>query len=293
MKLALGTVQFGTNYGITNSQGQVQIAEVQRILDFAQKNNIKTLDTAPNYGDSEETLGKIGVKNWQVITKTISIKKGVDKVIKATHQSLKKLNKKTIDGLLIHDINDTKNKQFDTLFKRLNALKKQGLVKKIGFSTYTPEQIDFLLANFDFDLIQVPINLFDQRLIVEGKLKKIKNKNIEIHARSIFLQGLLLTKPKHIYFSKWQVHFDHYFNTLNTKKIHPLSACINFALSITELDKIIVGVTSTQELAGIITASKQNINLNYLPFTIAEQNLINPTLWKNNLYYDHKNLYYR
>jgi len=89
-KLALGTVQFGLDYGVTNSAGKVQIREVASILEYAKEKNINVLDTAASYGNSEEVLGKIGVNHFQIVTKTTSINNGIDKVIESFYQSLKK-----------------------------------------------------------------------------------------------------------------------------------------------------------------------------------------------------------
>jgi len=175
-KLALGTVQFGLDYGVTNCNGQTTLDEVQKILDCAKDNGINTLDTAPGYGNCEQILGKMGIDDCQIITKTTPLNGSINEVIDNFYQSLKKLNVERVEGLLIHNIDDIKNKQFDALFSKLNELKQQGFVKKIGFSTYTPEQVDFLLENFDFDLIQLPFNVFDVRLIEGGQLRALKNK---------------------------------------------------------------------------------------------------------------------
>lgn len=75
----------------------------------------------------------------------------------------------------------------------------------------SPEQVDSLLSNFDFDLIQVPFNVFDARLTRDGQLSTLKNKNVEIHTRSAFLQGMLLNfdnLPKH--FKTWEKQFNEY-----------------------------------------------------------------------------------
>ena len=208
-KLVIGTAQFGLDYGITNHDGQVPINEVKKILNFAKKNNINTLDTASNYGNSEDVLGKICVGDYHIITKTTSLKNGANEVIKNFHHSLKKIKKTKVKGLLVHNIEEVKDSQFSVVFKQLNELKRQGLVEKIGFSTYTPKQIDFLLNNFDFDLVQLPFNVFDNRLIQGGQLKALKKKKIEIHARSIFLQGLLLDfNNLSDYFLTWKNEFD-------------------------------------------------------------------------------------
>ena len=175
-KLAIGTAQFGLNYGVTNHSGKVKIKEVIKILDRANNSGIYTIDTSANYGNSEEVLGKIGVKNCQVITKTIMLNDDVNIVVDCFEKSLLRLNINQAEGILIHNFDDIKNKNFDVLLKRLEEFKRDDVVKKIGFSTYTPKQVDFLLENFDFDLIQLPFNVFDNRLIEGGQLKKLKKK---------------------------------------------------------------------------------------------------------------------
>ncbi len=278
-KLALGTVQFGLNYGVTNKNGQVTIGEARNILDFAKDNGIDTLDTAASYGNSEKILGEIGINDFQIITKTTSLKDGANEVIDNFYQSLKKLNVERVEGLLIHNIDDIKIKQFDILFKRLSELKKEGLVKKIGFSTYMPEQVDFLLENFDFDLIQLPFNIFDVRLIKGGQLQALKNKSVEVHARSIFLQGVLLDFNHHSsYFITWQEQFEKYQAIVKESGASLLEYALNFVLNIQEIDKVLVGVNSEIQLNEIIQSVKETGNLDAYP--IDDINLLNPSLWK-------------
>jgi len=277
-KLALGTVQFGLDYGVTNLSGQVAIGEVKNILDYAKEKSIDTLDTASGYGNSEQVLGEVGVNNYRIITKTTPLKNGIDGVIKGFHQSLDSLNIGQVDGLLIHNIDDTKDKRFGKLFHKLNELKEEGVIKKIGFSTYTPEQVDFLLENFDFDLIQVPFNVFDTRLVEGGQLKALKKKNIEIHARSVFLQGVLLSFDSlSDYFSTWDAQFEQYQGLVREKELSLLEYALNFALNTQELDKILVGVDSVNQLTDIVNAFKSDVDLK--AFKIDDINLLNPNLW--------------
>jgi len=279
MKLALGTVQFGLDYGITNHGGQVVIDEVKDILDYAKINNIDTLDTAARYGNSEQILGEVGVNNYRIITKSTPLKNGVDGVIKGFYQSLDNLNIGQVDGLLIHNIDDVKDRRFGDLFHKLNELKEEGLINKIGFSTYTPDQVDFLLENFDFDLIQVPFNVFDTRLIEGGQLQALKKKNIEIHARSIFLQGILLDFDNlSSYFSRWKKQFDKYQGTVEKSGLSLLEYALNFTLNVREIDKILVGVNSTDQLKEIVQAKNKQSSLSAFP--IDDIALLNPGLWK-------------
>jgi len=279
MKLALGTVQFGLDYGITNHGGQVAIDEVKDILDYAKTNNIDTLDTAARYGNSEQILGEVGVNSYRIITKTTPLKNGVDGVIKGFYQSLDNLNIGQVDGLLIHNIDDVKDRRFGDLFHKLNELKEKGLINKIGFSTYTPDQVDFLLENFDFDLIQVPFNVFDTRLIEGGQLQALKKKNIEIHARSIFLQGVLLDFDNlSNYFSRWKKQFDEYQGTVEKSGLSLLEYALNFTLNVQEIDKILVGVNSKKQLEEVVWSIKNKDRLD--AHSIGDVDLLNPSLWK-------------
>jgi aryl-alcohol dehydrogenase-like predicted oxidoreductase len=279
MKIALGTVQFGLDYGVTNQDGQVTIEEVKNILDFAKVKGIDTLDTASRYGNSEQVLGDAGVDDYQIVTKTVSLRSDVNRVIKGFYQSLEKLNQKAVDGLLIHDINEVNDKEFNSLFESLNELKQQGLVNKIGFSTYTPEQVNFLLDNFDFDIIQLPFNVFDNRLIQGGQLKVLKDRDVEIHARSVFLQGLLLNFDNLSgYFSTWKEQFDTYQAMVNGSGLSLLEYALNFVLNIKEIDKVLVGVNSERQLQEIIQSVHNHENISAYP--INDVNLLNPSSWK-------------
>jgi aryl-alcohol dehydrogenase-like predicted oxidoreductase len=278
MKLALGTVQFGIDYGITNRDGQASTDEVRKILNFSKENGIDTLDTASGYGDSERVLGEIGVNDYQVITKTESLELGVNGVIQSFKQSLNNLKIDSVNGLLIR-AKDVQEKEADSLYEALERLKKEGLINKIGFSAYTPEQVDFLIANFDFDLIQVPFNVFDSRLIQGRQLQALKNKNVEVHVRSVFLQGALLdfgNLPK--YFSTWDQQFKGYQSMVKESGLSLLEYALNFVLNIKEIDKVLVGVSSERQLREIVQAVRSRDTLEAYP--INDINLLNPSLWK-------------
>ena len=248
-------------------------------LDLAESIGIDTLDTASGYGNSEQALGKVGVDNYQIITKTSSIKLGVDSVISDFYKSLERLGLAQVEGLLIHNIDDIKSKQFDVLFSKLNQLKERGFVNKIGFSTYTPKHVDFLLENLDFDLIQLPLNVFDVRLIEGGQLKALKNKGVEVHSRSVFLQGILLdfnNLPG--YFTTWKSQFNEYQEIVKEARLSLLEYSLNFALNIKEIDKVLVGVNSEDQLKEIIQTTHIQKDTNAYPIT--DVNLLNPSLWK-------------
>ena len=278
-KLVLGTVQFGLDYGVTNQLGQVPKKNIRKILDFAKENGINSLDTAPAYGDSEKILGEIGVEDFDIISKTNSLNDGVNLVESKFQISLEKLGKKQLEGLLVHNINDIKNIHFDELYKMMFRLKKEGLVKKIGFSAYTPDQVDFLLANVDFDLIQLPFNVFDTRLIEGGQLKLLKTNNVEIHARTVFLQGVLLDfNSLSEYFIEWKDQFIDYQSMVRESGLSLLEYSLQFVMNMPEIDKVLVGVNSINQLKEIILAASTKNNVKAYP--INDLSLVNPALWK-------------
>lgn len=293
MKLAIGTVQFGLDYGISNSKGRVLSSEIDAILRLAKQNDITLLDTASQYGDSEKVLGETNHSNdFSIITKTPSFLKETKlNNTHATHlkntfrRSLLQLNKNNCDGLLIHQADDLLREDSEYLMDAMLNLKHMKLVNKIGVSIYSAEQIDRILERYKtIDLIQLPLNVFDQRLIHTGYLQKIKGRGIEIHVRSIFLQGLLLMDVKKLnsFFSPFTSHLKNYFDIIAQHALSPLQSAILFVKQINEIDRIIVGVTSASELADIISAYN-NIIDKKIDFSFAatsDEQFINPVNWR-------------
>ena len=288
-KIALGTVQFGVDYGVNTDNGKVPYNEVIKILNIARSNNIKLLDTAPSYGFSEEVLGKVGIQDFEVVTKTRSFNKNIISSEEIQflnndfNQSLKLLSKKSIYGILIHNPSDLLKPGSEKIFEYLQELKKQGLISKIGVSVYTYEQFQKVNEYFDVDLIQLPLSILDRRLVHSGVLNKIYKKGIEIHARSIFLQGLLLmsqkTRPKK--FDQWRVLWSIWDEWLNDNHLSPLEASIRYAISLPQISKVLVGVDSSEQLRNIISVSDGVLPEIPRDFFTDDINLLNPSNWNN------------
>jgi aryl-alcohol dehydrogenase-like predicted oxidoreductase len=291
MKLGLGTVQFGTDYGVSNRLGQTGPDEVEKILKFAAANRINYLDTAPAYGNSEAVLGaKLTPSHqFQIVTKTIKIGKStitdddVKLTLDAFTQSLRQLQQDSVYGLLIHHPDDLLNAGGDRLMSELKALKTKGLVNKVGVSVYDREEIDRLLDKYSLDLIQVPLNVFDRRLLRNDYLRSIKNQGIEIHVRSVFLQGILLMSaeqlPSHL--SGFSSYLKQWRKILNLYSISPLAAALNFVSNLTEVDAIMIGVNSLVQLKEIVSISLQEVipQDDIIGLSIEDSNLIDPSLW--------------
>ncbi len=292
MNIGLGTVQFGLDYGVSNTRGRTSSGEVERILQFAQSENITVLDTAAQYGASEEVLGScIGkFQQFDIVTKTPAFKKPKMSLEDAKHlqnvfaDSLRKLGQEKVYGLLVHHADDLLVEGGQYLMDAMLELKALGLVSKIGASVYDGKQIDQILEQFEIDLIQVPINVFDQRLIANGKLAQLKAKGIEIHARSVFLQGLLLMPLERVdtYFEPLKQNIHHYQQYLAAHHLSLLQGALAFVSSCEEIDQVILGVCSLEELREILGAlrSLPQDALDFSGFFCQNEQMINPALWK-------------
>ncbi|MBO1513357.1 aldo/keto reductase [Metabacillus bambusae] len=291
IKLGIGTVQFGMNYGLFNLYGKPTIHEVESILSEAYKGGVRIIDTASSYGDSEEVLGKCmkADQPFKIISKTPYVNsqkithKDILNVKAAFYSSLEKLNQSSIYGILIHNPNDLLKENGKFLFKALQELKEEKLVEKIGVSVYTGGQIEHLLTQFDLDIIQIPINVFDQRLILGGYLKRMKEKNIEIHARSVFLQGLLVKNKQNIkpYFYKIKDKIEEYHEFIHSYGLSPIQAALGFLNQLEEIDHIIVGVETVKQLKeNILMLNSAWPGCDMSRFAISDESIINPVNWE-------------
>lgn len=254
-KIALGTVQFGLDYGINNKNGQIKEQEVFKILTFANENNLKMLDTSYLYGNSEKVIGNFIEKtnnNFKIISKLPSIDNDVEKYFL---ESLNRLNQKKLYGYLIHHFDFFKNNP--SIWSLLEKLKKESKIEKIGFSLYYPSELDYIYnLGIKPDLVQFPYNIFDQRF--ETKFEQLKNNNVEIHTRSVFLQGLFFINPNDL-----KPQFDKIkpkiikLNKISEKYNVPIQVLtLLFAAKNNNIDKIVIGIDSIDNL-------KENISFKF------------------------------
>tara|TARA_B100000035_G_C20975900_1_gene543161 strand:- start:55 stop:918 length:864 start_codon:yes stop_codon:yes gene_type:complete len=285
MKLALGTAQFGLNYGMANKIGVVKNQD--KILDFSLSQNLNFIDTAKSYGNSESNLGKLNLDFFNIVTKfyfSSNPKFKIDKFVnKELNDSLKKLNKKELYGFLVHDGKDLLSKKGEQIYKGLLLLKKNKLVKKIGVSVYETSELDDILSNFDIDLVQCPVSIFDNRFIRTGLIEKMFKKNIEIHARSIFLQGLLLTPIKNLPYKYkiFELNLKNWHEWLLSNKLSALEVCLRFVVENEFISKIVVGVDSLEQLKSIVKIYLTNKEINFPRFNFENNaKIIDPRTWK-------------
>ena len=285
MRLALGTVQFGLPYGVANKSGQVSRAEAKLMARLVSENGIDTLDTAMAYGESEKYLGEIGVENFKVVTKLPGMPNRCLDINNWIHEqvssSLVRLGVGQVYGLLLHKSEDLLGPNGRELYRALDSLKEKGLVKKIGISIYSPNELEALKNDFSFDLVQAPFNLIDQRLLHSGWMQKLKDNGVEIHTRSVFLQGLLLMKEIDIplKFLPWKHLWKKWHKWLTENNVSALQGSLVFPLSFPEIARVVVGADSHLHLKEIIKATRNLLNIDLPNLLSADENLINPVNW--------------
>jgi D-threo-aldose 1-dehydrogenase len=273
-KLGLGTVQFGQAYGVSNKSGQVSVSEADLILRRAAGAGITLLDTAANYGAAESVLAALDTKPFRTVTKTISIKHGLNAVLDRARQSAQTLQ---ADTLLVHAANDLTN---DTLWPALQELKTSGVFRKIGISVYAADNPAALAARFKPDVMQLPFSLLDQRLLTDGTLARLSDLGVEVHARSLFLQGLLFLETVPEKLKPALPHLEELRKKITEAGSTPLAAALAFVLARPEIAFGLVGVTSLPELEEILEAAERPPpDLDWPALALHDEMVLTPSLW--------------
>lgn len=294
MKLGLGTVQFGLDYGITNAAGKTPASDVRAILAESLGQGVNTLDTAALYGDSESVLGQHLPRphNFSIVGKTLHLdperplSEALETVRTGVIRSLSRLGEQKLAALLVHRVDDLLGPAGDALFKTLVSLREAGLVEKLGASVYTPAEAAVLLERFPLEIVQLPLNILDQRMLQSGTLADLRQRGIEIHARSAFLQGVLLgddaqqLPPNLATLRPALAQFREYLRAGN---LSPLAATLGFLKSLNAIDVVVCGASRLSEWREISAAFD---TLPDLPadlfkfFAQSDVNIVDPRRWR-------------
>ncbi|QNU67118.1 aldo/keto reductase [Ruminiclostridium herbifermentans] len=295
MKLCLGTVQFGLRYGIAGND-KPNLASCIEILDYAYQNNISSFDTAAAYGDAEDVLGEF-IKQKKINQYKIEInskispdifKEGTNNnwYIRAKEcviNSLRKLNIDCLDGYMLHNANALDNEEAIAV---LDRLKKEGYVKKIGASVYKPNEAKKTFSYREMDIIQIPYNIFDQRLDKEGFFKSEIIDNKKIYARSAFLQGLLLMPVNEIpsYLSEAIPKVKRFEELCESYNMTRKQAAVSFVKNNDKIDYLVFGIDNLNQLKEFIEifskdAAKSAIKQISKEFTQISDEIVMPFLW--------------
>ena len=246
MKLAIGTVQFGINYGINNKNGIPSDIDVSKIFNLSIKNNINYLDTSISYGNSEERISKLASDKFNIITKSNNVKSS-DELTSSFITSLSSLKIESVYGFLFHNADNLIDNH--DLWNILVKFKNENKVNKIGYSIYDTKQIDYLLdKGFIPDIIQLPYSILDRKF--EKYFMKLKKLGTEIHVRSVFLQGLYFMNNKKL--PEKLLPLKKYLININTIcdefNVSIVELALNFVYENKYIDKIIIGVDSSNQL---------------------------------------------
>lgn len=300
MDLVVGTALFGLNYGLSEKKNRVNDKTLRALLDFCEENSIYCLDTSPGYGDAEDRIASYlrdkknnSILPFRIITKTPSFGENdsyqkIYNSFRASAESFKeKLPENTRLDLLCHKPDGLIGANRNDVYSVLNKLRSEGLVDRIGISVYTMEQITGFEKDWVLDLVQLPINIVDQRFERSLLVRDLRAKGTEIHARSIFLQGLLLKAvselPEYFLVGRRFDVLKRFEDFVQCQKVTKLFACLNYALHADYIDKIIVGVHSKSELENIVAIANLNdfqVALRFEDFKYDLPDLVDPLNWK-------------
>lgn len=284
MKLTLGTVQFGINYGISNTDGVPSDAVLSEILDLAKTAGMDCLDTANAYGNAEERLGLYNNNRFKVVTKFPKVT-SPNELKSSLNDSLQKLKQETVYGYLAHnaDILIENPKLWQTLLQ----LKEEKKVQKIGYSLYDPLQLQKLLElDCIPDLVQLPYSMLDRKF--ESAIEVLKKQGTEIHVRSVFLQGLYFMDPQQLpeKLQPLEKALSALHQISKEEKIPVSAIALHFVLQNQNIDQVIIGVATVKQLReNIDMVNDCNCNCNESVFSkirsieILNKELLNPVNW--------------
>jgi aryl-alcohol dehydrogenase-like predicted oxidoreductase len=284
-QLALGTVQFGLPYGVSNQSGQVSLPAVKAMLQLASSHAIDTLDTAIGYGDSENRLGQAGTSAFKVVSKLPEVPATCTDISAWVQEqvagSLARLGINSLYGVLLHKPDQLLEEKGVEIYQALQRLKQVGNIQKMGVSIYAPQQLDELVPRYSFDLVQAPLNLIDRRLHASGWLQRLAIEGVEVHARSAFLQGLLLMPQAAVpaWFAQWPDVWTKWYEWLSAHDVSAVQACLAYPLSLAGVSRVVVGADSPDQLAQVISAAAQAPITDLPDLQSNDENLVNPARW--------------
>ena len=286
MEIIIGTAQFGMKYGISNSDGKVTLDEAARIVSVGNEHFVRHFDTAPGYGNSELVLGEILDAN-SVITTKVSPRTERDScakkwIVDCVNKSRSNLRRNTIDELLFHRSSDLISEFPDVMADVILDLKSSGLIKKIGVSVYDFNDMDYLLDNFQIDIIQIPYNLIDRRLVSRDWITRLKAKNIRVDVRSGFLQGLLLQNSidRNPYFDQWSNLWDRFQIWQDEHpEISKIEVCLQFIKQTKLIDSLVIGTQAVKEFQEVLKIFENEQIMDFPNIESNDERLINPSRW--------------
>jgi len=289
-KIVLGTVQIGLDYGVSNQSGRMSLPEATDLIKTAHRLGCRTLDTAQAYGVSEQRLGQIGVDQFDVISKLAHLPKDsndlAEHVYRNVNEMRSRVGTRAFEAVLLHNPRELMvltDKQISQVTAGFDLLKREGVIRKCGVSVYSPNDLADISSSFDTELVQLPCCPLDTRWAKSQKLQQMRKNGVEIHVRSVFLQGLLLMKPVDIpdYFNPWSEILGQWREWVKGHGMTCIQACLQISLKNPLFDKIVVGAQSKNELEQQFhLLSHQMLDFPPIGFGTSDEAFLDPSQWK-------------
>lgn len=284
--LALGTAQFGLDYGLTNACGRLSEHEVAHICYTALDLGVVWLDTAAAYGSAEERVGNLlaGDTGFHISSKLMPTPKGapvLEHSQRSFEASLARLRRTHIDVLLVHALADLMGPEGDALWRWMENLRESGLARSIGVSVYSSADIDAVLSRYTPDWLQLPCSVVDQRLVASYTLGMLKSRNIKIQARSLLLQGALTLQPEDLPepLAALKEPITRMRDASAQRGIQVVDFALAWAAAQQDIDLGVVGVTSADELRQCADAFKLGVSVNWSRFACSDEAVVDPRTW--------------
>ena len=282
-RIVLGGAQLGLPYGILNGGETLSREEVARILDTAVDHGIDSIDTAIAYGQSESIIGENSQNRFNIISKLPPLPVDISSVSEWVHSqvqgSLSRLKCTSLDALLLHRPQDLTGAQGAELYAAIGSLMAEKMIHRFGVSIYSPEDLEGIIGTFDIHVVQAPLNVFDRRIL--GVTDQLSALNIEVHARSVFLQGVLIANPKDRpqRFEPWSEHFALFDEWVRSSGVSAMACCIGFALQQPGIAKLVIGTTSAESLDEIMNSIPNSVLEVPTHLQSSVEQLIDPRFW--------------
>ena len=282
-RIVLGGAQLGLPYGILNGGETLSREEVARILDTAVGRGIDSIDTAIAYGQSESIIGETSQNRFNIISKLPPLPVDISNVSEWVHSqvqgSLSRLKCTSLDALLLHRPQDLTGAQGAELYAAIGSLMAEKMIHRFGVSIYSPEDLEGIIGTFDIHVVQAPLNVFDRRIL--GITNHLSAFNIEVHVRSVFLQGVLIANPinRPQRFEPWSEHFALFDEWVRSSGVSAMACCMGFALQQPGIAKLVIGTTSAESLDEIMNSIPNSVLEAPTHLQSSVEQLIDPRFW--------------
>jgi len=282
-RIVLGGAQLGLPYGILNGGETLSREEVARILDTAVDHGVDSIDTAIAYGQSESIIGATSENRFKIISKLPPLPVDISNVSEWVHSqvqgSLSRLKCTSLEALLMHRPQDLTGAQGAELYAAIESLMAEKMIHRFGVSIYSPDDLEGIIGTFDIHVVQAPLNVFDHRIL--GVTNQLSALNIEVHARSVFLQGVLIANPKDRpqRFEPWSEHFALFDEWVRSSGVSAMACCLGFALQQPGIAKLVIGSTSAESLDEIMNSIPNSVLEVPTHLQSSVEQLIDPRFW--------------